>query len=98
MSVGNHLQIVSVEPAPVSRPVPKPRPDFPCSHEVQFYPLDHIGLGAALKEYAEQFAVWRRVKVNLEIAENLGRLGRKVEMAVFRIVEEALANVRQHRE
>jgi signal transduction histidine kinase len=66
------------------------------SHVLHPPTLDDIGVGAALKEYAEHFAARSGIAVNLEVSGNLGRLGRNVEIAVFRIVEEALANVRQH--
>jgi signal transduction histidine kinase len=66
------------------------------SHVLHPPTLDDIGVGAALKEYIEHFSARSGIKVDLEISGNLGRLGRNVEIAVFRIVEEALANVRQH--
>lgn len=55
--------------------------------------LDDIGLGAALQEYADQLTASSAAKVELRIPADLGRFNRGLETAVFRIVEEALANV-----
>ena len=66
------------------------------SHLLHPPTLDDIGLGPALKEYVEQFSGWSGIKVELEVASNVGRFRRHIEIAIFRIVEEALANVRQH--
>jgi signal transduction histidine kinase len=66
------------------------------SHLLHPPTLDDIGLGPALKEYVEQFSGWSGIKVGLEVASNVGRFRRHIEIAIFRIVEEALANVRQH--
>jgi signal transduction histidine kinase len=51
-----------------------------------------MGLGPALKEYVAEFVEYSRTRVNLEVQESLGRFARNVEIAIFRIVEEALAN------
>jgi signal transduction histidine kinase len=55
-----------------------------------------MGLVAALRWYAEQFSESSRIKARLDIPRNFGRLPRTFEIAVFRIVEEALTNVRRH--
>ena len=54
--------------------------------------LDDMGVGPALKEYVAEFAEYSRTRVRLEVSESLGRFARNVEIAIFRIVEEALAN------
>jgi signal transduction histidine kinase len=66
------------------------------SHLLHPPTLDDIGLGPALKEYVEQFSGWSGIKIDLQIASNVGRFRRHIEIAIFRIVEEALSNVRQH--
>jgi signal transduction histidine kinase len=54
--------------------------------------LDDMGVGPALKEYVAEFAEYSRTRVKLDVSESLGRFTRNVEIAIFRIVEEALAN------
>lgn len=58
--------------------------------------LDEMGLGSALRWYAEGFADRSKIKVDLEIPANLGRLPNDTEIAVFRIVQECLTNVHRH--
>jgi signal transduction histidine kinase len=63
------------------------------SHLLHPPTLDDMGLDSALKEYIDQFMASSGAKIALEISGNLGRFDRKLEIAVFRIVEEALANI-----
>lgn len=58
--------------------------------------LEEVGLHSALLWYAHRFAERSQIKVSLQIPPNLGRLSRETEIAVFRIVQEALANVHRH--
>ena len=58
--------------------------------------LDDLGLAAALKSYVEGFSQRTGIHVTLEIPTNLGRLVPEVEMALFRITQEGLANVHRH--
>jgi signal transduction histidine kinase len=58
--------------------------------------LDEMGLPSAVQWYAEQFGKRSNIKVTLEIPTDFGRLSREKEIAVFRVVQEALANVQQH--
>jgi signal transduction histidine kinase len=62
------------------------------SHLLHPPTLDDMGLGAALREYVDQFTAASEAKVELEIPSDLGRFSRDLEIAVFRIVEEALTN------
>lgn len=55
--------------------------------------LDEMGLASALNEYVDQFVNCGEAKVDLKIDQDLGRFDRKLELSVFRIVEEALANI-----
>lgn len=57
--------------------------------------LADMGVGPALKEYVAEFAEYSRTRVKLEVSGSLGRIARQVEIAIFRIVEEALANANQ---
>jgi signal transduction histidine kinase len=58
--------------------------------------LDVIGVASALRWYVDQFQEHCRVRVLLEVPANLGRLPREIEIAIFRIVQESLANVYRH--
>jgi signal transduction histidine kinase len=63
------------------------------SHLLHPPTLDEMGLSSALKEYIDQFIASSGARVALEIPGELGRFDRKLEIAVFRIVEEGLANI-----
>jgi PAS domain S-box-containing protein len=58
--------------------------------------LDEVGLSSALQLYLEGFAERSKIKVNLEIPSDFGRLSRELETAVFRIVQESLTNIHRH--
>ena len=58
--------------------------------------LDEMGLSSALRSYLEGFAERSKIKANLEIPNDLGRLSRDVETAVFRVVQECLTNIHRH--
>jgi signal transduction histidine kinase len=58
--------------------------------------LDETGLLSAIQWYAEQFAKRSNINITLEIPSDFGRLSREKEIAIFRVVQEALANVQQH--
>jgi signal transduction histidine kinase len=58
--------------------------------------LDDVGLGSALKEYVEHLLSRSTMRVDLHIPENLGRLPRKLEIALFRMVEAVLADISLH--
>jgi PAS domain S-box-containing protein len=58
--------------------------------------LDELGLVSALKEYAEGFSERSGIKLDLEIQEGFGRLPQEAETALFRIVQESLANIQRH--
>jgi PAS domain S-box-containing protein len=58
--------------------------------------LDERGLGSALRWLADGFAVRSGIHVVLDVSPDLGRLDREVEMALFRVAQEALSNVHRH--
>lgn len=59
--------------------------------------LDQAGLVSALQWYVEGFS--KRSGIFVEVfAEPIGRLQSEVEMTLFRVVQEALSNVRRHSE
>jgi len=66
------------------------------SHLLHPPTLDEMGLLSAIQWYAEQFAKRSNINVTLEIPNDFGRLSREKEIAIFRVVQEALANVQQH--
>ncbi len=60
--------------------------------------LDEAGLSSALRWYVEGFAVRSKIKVDLDLPENFGRLPRESETAIFRVVQECLTNIHRHSE
>jgi two-component system, NarL family, sensor histidine kinase UhpB len=58
--------------------------------------LDEVGLVSALKQYVEGFQERTGIQVRLCVPDDLGRLGSELEMTLFRIVQEGLANVHRH--
>jgi signal transduction histidine kinase len=58
--------------------------------------LDHFGLRAAIEWHVEDFAKRSGIAVTLEIPRDLGELPAELELALFRIMEEALTNIRRH--
>jgi signal transduction histidine kinase len=58
--------------------------------------LDEAGLESALRWFVEGFAQRSGINVELELAPELGRLSREMEISIFRVVQESLANVHRH--
>jgi PAS domain S-box-containing protein len=58
--------------------------------------LDELGLVSALKEYAEGFSERSGIELELDIQAGFGRLPQEAETALFRIVQESLANIQRH--
>jgi signal transduction histidine kinase len=58
--------------------------------------LDEAGLSSALRWYVEGFAVRSKIKVDLDLPEDFGRLPRESETAIFRVVQECLTNIHRH--
>jgi signal transduction histidine kinase len=58
--------------------------------------LDEAGLKPALSWYADSFTRGSGIRLDLDLSSGLARLPRQVETALFRIVQESLANVQQH--
>jgi PAS domain S-box-containing protein len=58
--------------------------------------LDEVGLESAIDWYARRFAAQTGIQVEVSIAAELPRLPSESETALFRIVQEALTNVRRH--
>jgi PAS domain S-box-containing protein len=58
--------------------------------------LDEAGLESALRWFVEGFAQRSGINVEIELAPELGRLSKEMEISIFRIVQESLANVHRH--
>jgi PAS domain S-box-containing protein len=58
--------------------------------------LDEVGLSSALHLYLAGFAERSKIKADLEIPNNFGRLSSDVETTVFRVVQECLTNIHRH--
>ena len=58
--------------------------------------LDEAGLPSAVRWYVEGFAERSKIRVNLDLDANLGRLSSECETAIFRIVQESLTNIHRH--
>jgi signal transduction histidine kinase len=66
------------------------------SHLLHPPTLDEMGLPSAIQWYSEQFAKRTNISVTFQIPNDFGRLSREKEIAMFRVVQEALANVQEH--
>lgn len=55
--------------------------------------LDDLGLESAVRFHVDSFVERTKIKVELDIDANLGRVDRDLEIALFRVVQEALANI-----
>jgi signal transduction histidine kinase len=58
--------------------------------------LDEAGLSSALRWYVEGFALRSKIKVDLDLPDDFGRLPRESETAIFRVVQECLTNIHRH--
>jgi signal transduction histidine kinase/ActR/RegA family two-component response regulator len=60
--------------------------------------LDELGIGAALRWYAEGFKKRTGIEVEILSPQNALRLAPEHEMALFRVVQECLSNILRHSE
>jgi PAS domain S-box-containing protein len=74
-----------------------------CTHELRttsylLHPplLDDVGLAAALRSYVEGFGQRTGMSIELNLPDGGERLTAELEGTLFRIVQEALANVHRH--
>jgi signal transduction histidine kinase len=58
--------------------------------------LDEAGLELALRHYVDGFCQRSGLAVDLQVSPDLGRLPSDAEVALFRVVQEALTNVSRH--
>ena len=74
-----------------------------CSNEVRtisylLHPptLEAAGLESAIQWYSQGFAERSGIAVDVEITPSLGRMQQEVEIALYRVVQEALTNIHRH--
>jgi len=58
--------------------------------------LSNFGLGGGIRRYLEQYELKTGLPTRLRINTNFGRLPTMIEIAIFRIIQEALDNVYNH--
>jgi len=58
--------------------------------------LEELGLAGALRHYVEGFSQRSGIRVELECSADLERCSDGIETALFRVVQESLANVHRH--
>ncbi len=58
--------------------------------------LHEAGLGEAIRWYLYDYTQQTKVRVSLDIPVKFGRLAQDAERALFRVVQESLANVHRH--
>jgi PAS domain S-box-containing protein len=60
--------------------------------------LDEAGLASALQIYVDGFAMRSKIKIEMDIPSDFGRLSSDLEIAIFRTVQECLTNIHRHSE
>ncbi len=58
--------------------------------------LDEVGLGSALRWYVGGFSERSKIKVDLDLPSDFGRLPSELEIVVFRVIQESLTNIHRH--
>ena len=58
--------------------------------------LDEVGLVSAIRCYVEGFAERSKIKIEMDLTTDLGRLTSDFEIAMFRMVQECLTNIHRH--
>ena len=66
------------------------------SHLLHPSGLDEVGFTIAATSYAEGFAQRSGLQLDIRISEPAKRLPREVEIALFRVLQEALTNIHRH--
>ncbi len=58
--------------------------------------LEEMGLGPAIRQMAEGFARRTGLALQIDIADDFPKMARSVEVVLYRVAQEALANVHRH--
>jgi PAS domain S-box-containing protein len=74
-----------------------------CFHEIRtlsqlLHPplLDEAGLLSATRWMVDGFSDRAKIETDLKISGEIGRLPQQVELALFRVIQESLSNIRRH--
>jgi len=66
------------------------------SYELHSPVLEDAGLEDAIRDYVKGFTKRSGIQVELELSPRVGRMPRDVELALYRVMQEALTNIRRH--
>jgi len=68
------------------------------THSYLLHPplLEIMGLAGAVEDYAQGFSARSGIQVELDVPAEFGRLPEDMELALFRVIQESLANVMKH--
>ena len=58
--------------------------------------LEELGLASAVRCYVDGFAARSGIRIEMKVAEEVGRLGEDVELVLFRVLQESLTNIHRH--
>jgi two-component system, NarL family, sensor kinase len=58
--------------------------------------LDEVGFAAAADWYVQGFSERSKIKVTLNVSQDLGRLSKGLELVLFRVLQEGLTNIHRH--
>ena len=58
--------------------------------------LDEVGFSSAARWYLQGFSERSGVEVKVNMPDNVGRLPRDLELALFRVLQESLTNIHRH--
>jgi PAS domain S-box-containing protein len=58
--------------------------------------LDELGLVSALREYAHGFGERSSIETQLQVLTGFSRLPQELELTLFRVVQESMANIQRH--
>jgi signal transduction histidine kinase len=58
--------------------------------------LDEAGLASALRWYVEGFSERSKIATSVDIPQSLAGLSQEMELSIFRVVQECLANIHRH--
>ncbi|MFZ0319126.1 MAG: CHASE3 domain-containing protein [Candidatus Sulfotelmatobacter sp.] len=58
--------------------------------------LDEVGFSSAAKWFLQGFSERSGVDVKIDLPDNLGRLPKDIEIALFRVLQESLTNIHRH--